>query len=120
MVVQVLDSLQGDFPGCETLAFADISTKMILVTNSEVSSPREILDALCAEAALTLGKKGQITVGADKSTMAIVSGNQQMRVFLSASQEPSDVLCCVCEPDFDVTEFLPAARACLEQISSGA
>ncbi len=120
MVVDALDRLQSSFAGCETLAFADLSTQMILVTNSTTASPRETLDALCKEAALTLGTKGKIAVGSDQSATAIVSGQDQLRVFMRASQEPSDVLCCVCQPDVDVVEFLPAARACLEQISGGA
>ncbi|MDX8346532.1 hypothetical protein SLH49_00925 [Cognatiyoonia sp. IB215446] len=120
MVVDALDTLQSDFAGCETLAFADLSTQMILVTNSATTLPRETLDALCTEAALTLGTKGKIAIGSDKSTTAIVAGQDQLRVFLRAESEPSDVLCCVCQPDVNIAGFLPAARACLEQISGGA
>ena len=35
MVVDALDALQKKFAGCETVAFADLSTQMILVTNSD-------------------------------------------------------------------------------------
>lgn len=120
MVVDALDALQGSFAGCETLAFADLSTQMILVTNTDASARRETLDMLCSEATLSLGTKGKIAIGSDPSITAIVAAHDQLRVFLRASQEPTDVLCCVCQPGFDVTEFLPAARACLEKISSGA
>ncbi|MEL6682717.1 MAG: hypothetical protein AAFQ09_08730 [Pseudomonadota bacterium] len=120
MVVDALDALQSSFAGCETLAFADLSTQMILVTNSATTSPREALDALCKEAALTLGTKGTIAIGSDQSTAAIIAGEDQLRVFMRASEEPADVLCCVCQPDVDVAGFIPAARACLEQISGGA
>ena len=120
MVVDALDTLQTGFAGCETLAFADLSTQMILVTNSNTSSQREALDALCKEAALTLGTKGKIAIGSDQCDTAIVAGQDQLRVFLRASEETSDVLCCGCQPDVDIVGFLPAARACLEQISSGA
>ena len=120
MVVDALDALQGNFAGCETLAFADLSTQMILVTNTDASARRETLDMLCSEAAMTLGTKGKIAIGSDLNATAIVASQDQMRVFLRAPQEPTDVLCCVCQPNFDLAYFLPAARACLEQISSGA
>jgi hypothetical protein len=120
MVVNALDALHNGYAGCETLAFADLSTQMILVTSSGTISRREVLDALCAEAALTLGTKSKVAIGTNPCTTSIVAGQDQTRVFLRASQEPTDVLCCVFQPGLDVAEFLPAARACLEQISSGA
>jgi len=119
MVADALDALQNSFDGCETIAFADLSTQMILVTNTGTSHRREVLDNLCAEAALTLGGSRKVTIGTALSSTAVVTGPEQLRVFLRAQKEPSDVLCCVFQPGLDVAAFLPAARACLEQISSG-
>ncbi len=119
MVADALDALQNDFEGCETIAFADLSTQMILITNTGTSHRRETLDSLCAEAALTLGTSKKIAVGTAPSSTAIVAEPEQLRVFLRADKEPSDVLCCVFRPGLDIATFLPAARACLEQISSG-
>lgn len=120
MVADALNALHDSFAGCETIAFADLSTQMILITNTATSHRRETLDSLCAEAALTLGGSRKVAVGTAPSTTAIVTGPEQLRVFLRAEKEPSDVLCCVFQPGLDVAAFLPAARACLEQISSGA
>jgi hypothetical protein len=120
MVVNSLDALHDSYPGCETLAFADLSTQMILVTNSATTSRREVLDALCSEAALNLGAAGNVAIGTDPSITAIIAGQDQVRIFLRATKEPTDVLCCVFQPGVDIAGFLPAARACLEQISSGA
>ena len=119
MVADALDALQDKFSGCDTIAFADLSTQMILVTNTTTSHRREALDNLCAEAALTLGTSRKMSIGTAPSTTAVVVGPEQLRVFLRAEKEPTDVLCCVFQPGLDVAAFLPEARACLEHISSG-
>lgn len=120
MVAEALDALQSDFDGCETIAFADLSTQMILITNTGTSHPREKLDNLCAEAALTLGSSKKVAIGTAPSSMAIITEPDQLRLFLRARKEPSDVLCCVCKPGLDISAFLSAAHTCLEKISSGA
>jgi len=120
MVVDDLDALQGKFAGCETVAFADLSTQMILVTNTDSSQRRESLDLLCAEAALALGSNKKQAFGDTPSSAAFIATKDQLRIFLRAPDEPADVLCCVCKPDVDVASFLSDARPCLEKISSGA
>lgn len=119
MVVDDLDALQNKFSGCEALAFADLSTQMILVTNSDTNLRREKLDRLCAEAALALGAKSGPAIGDTPSDAAFIATRDQLRIFLRAPNEPSDVLCCVCKPDVDVASFLSDARPCLERISGG-
>jgi len=119
MVVDDLDALQDKFEGCETVAFADLSTQMILVANTEANHRRETLDRLCAEAVLALGTAKKPGLGNTASNTALVATNSQLRIFLRAPNEPSDVLCCVCKPDVDVALFLSDARPCLERISSG-
>lgn len=120
MVVDELDALHGKFASCETIAFADLSTQMILVTNTDTKEPREALDLLCAEAALALGTAKKRAFGDTPSSAAFVATKNQLRIFLRAPDEPADVLCCVCKPDVDVASFLSDARPCLEKISSGA
>ena len=120
MVVDDLDALQDKFDGCETIAFADLSTQMILVTNTNANHRREVLDRLCAEAAMALGTAKKPAFGDTPSSAAFVATKNQLRIFLRAPDEPTDVLCCVCRPDVDVASFLSDARPCLEKISSGA
>lgn len=119
MVVDDLDALKRKFAGCDTIAFADLSTQMILVTNSDTTYRRETLDRLCAEAALFLGAKNQPTIGNGSGSAAFVASKDEMRIFLRADAEPTDVFCCVCAPDIDVAGFLADARPCLEKISNG-
>lgn len=117
MVGDELDALQGKYEGCTALAFADLSTKMILVTDSRSNLPREALDSLCAEAVLLLGGKGKPALAEKPGKMASVATSGQLRVFLRSEQEPNDVLCCICGPMMDADAFIADAQACLSVIS---
>lgn len=119
MVVDELDALRERFEGCSAVAFADLSTKMILVTDSRSNLRREALDALCEEAALLLGANGKPALADKPSGMASVASTSQLRVFLRAENEPNDVLCCICGPKMDADKFVAHACACLDRISSG-
>jgi len=119
MATEELDALHSQFPQCETLAFADLSTDMILVTNTAAPQAREALDALCADAAKSLGKPGNPNFGDGDSDTALIATRDQLTIFLRANGEPTDVLCCVCKPGLDVSAFLSVARPTLQKISSG-
>ena len=119
MASDELDALNSKFPGCETLAFADLATKMILVTNSANERSREALDRLCAEASLMLGEVGKPPLGEGTSDIALSASRGQVRIFLRAETEPNDVLCCICKSDLDLTAFLTEARSELHKISGG-
>ena len=119
MVVDELDQLRDTIPGCQMVAFADMSTHMILVTDSGTSHPREVLDALCDEAAALLGTKGAPALGDQPSEAAVWATQASLRVFLRAPDEPNDVLCCVCAPNVNVGKLMAGAGACLDRISSG-
>ena len=119
MVVDELDALRDRFEGCTALAFADLSTKMILVTDSGSNLRREVLDALCAEAAFLLGANGTPALAEQPSDKASVTNPSQMRVFLRAEQEPNDVLCCICNSKLDADAFVADASASLDRISGG-
>ena len=119
MVVDELDLLRDANPGCQMVAFADLGAQMILVTDSGTSHPREVLDALCNEAATLLGKKGTPALGQRPNNAAVWATQASLRVFLRAPGEPNDVLCCVCAPNMNVGKFVASASACLDRISSG-
>jgi hypothetical protein len=119
MVVDELDALRDTNEGCRTIAFSDLSTQMILVTDSGSNLRREALDALCAEAIVTLGMGDKPTLGTQVGTAAIVANKGATRIFVRGAAEPNDVLCCVCTPEVDVVAFLADARSCLDRITSG-
>ncbi|MGB7242119.1 MAG: hypothetical protein WBC93_08550 [Sulfitobacter sp.] len=117
MVSDELDALRGQFSACKTIAFADLSTGMILMTNGDASVERNSLDRLCTEAALLLSKIGQPQFGDLDANTAIAGMQNQIRVFLRAPSEPNDALCCIGTHELDLAAFLPQARACLQRIS---
>lgn len=119
MVLKLLDNLHDQFPGCETVAFADLSTLVILVTNSDTPHHREELDALCAEAAASFGPPQAPALGSTPAGMVFVATPDRLRIYLRDADEPDDALCCVCSHDIAIPQFLAAARACLEKISHG-
>ena len=119
MVVDELDALRDKFKGCTAIAFADLSTQMILVTDSSSNLRREALDVLCAEAALLLGAKGKPALAEKPSDLATVTSPTELRVFVRAATDPNDVLCCICGPSTDAAAFVANAGECLDRISSG-
>ena len=109
MVQDALNALCEQFDGCETLAFADLSTHMVLVTNSQTPESQDTLNAICQEAGLLL----------QDGDSAMSGTAQQIRLFVKAQDEPSDALCCVCKPDTDFAVLFPALQSCLDDISQG-
>jgi hypothetical protein len=119
MVVNELDTLREASSGCDAIAFADLSTRMILVTDTQSNLPREALDALCLQASSVLGVSGKIALGAHPSRVALLAEKSTVRLFLRAANEPDDVLCCVCTPNIDIDKLVEDATACLNRISGG-
>ena len=117
MAVTELDALRDKFEGCRTLAFADLSTQMVLVTDSNSNLRREALDALCTEAALLLGAKGKPALGDQSAKVAAVVATPATRIFVRAAENPNDVLCCICGPKIDATAFVTDAQNCVDRIS---
>lgn len=120
MVADQLDALCAEFSNCITVAFADLATQMVLVTNSTSRLRREVLNELCVESGLTLGSDEQTRLGHKTVSVAFTASPNQTKVFLRATDEPDDILFCACNPDIDLEAFLPAAQSCLLKISGGA
>lgn len=119
MVANQLDTLREESIGSRAVAFADLSTRMILVTDTQSNLTREKLDALCEQAASVLGVDGTATLGASPCRMALLADNSSVRLFLRATDEPNDVLCCVCAPNVDLDDLVVKATECLSRISGG-
>jgi hypothetical protein len=118
MVSDELDALQNRFPVCETLAYADLTTGMVLVTNSNTPLERHALNRLSADAALLLGGADDTPqFGTDVPASAIVSSQGTVSFFLRAEGQPNDALLCIGRGDLDLAAFIPEAQACLKRIS---
>jgi len=114
-----INKLREKFDGCALVAFADISSKMVLLKSSVKKIPQENLDYLCAEAAAMFnGAAAQLNKHAAPIT-AIVADGDKSNIYLRNKAESDDVLCCVCGPDVDLTAFLASARSHMIQIAPG-
>lgn len=120
MVAQVLDRLHDQFPGCETIGFADLASRMMLVTSSGSTVRREDLDALCAEAALVFGPPDTPALGDLPASTIFIARPDHLRIYLRDLRDPDDALCCICDTNLPVESFVRDARASLQMISHGA
>ncbi|MEL7182028.1 MAG: hypothetical protein AAGK57_00130 [Pseudomonadota bacterium] len=118
MVAHLLDRLTEDHPGCRMAAYADLSTGMVLVARGETPA-REVLDGLCSEASRTLALP-EPDPDAPVGALAVAHTPDGVRIFLRHGRAPEEALCCLASSDLALEAFLPAARACLDQISGGA
>jgi hypothetical protein len=117
MSLPALDRLQAAHPACDTLAFADLSAAMVLVSTGD--DPREMLDALCAEAMLIFGSDSAPALGQDAPDHVIIASAGQLRLHLRGLDDPYDALSCCCGPDLNLPAFLQDARRTLEEIANG-
>lgn len=113
MQTEDLDRLTEKHPDCIIAAYADIGTGITLLTNSDKTFPREALDELCVEAALTLGTPDAPPLGALPCTEAVKADPTAIFVYMRAPQEDTDALICMCRPTIALAPFMDDARACL-------
>jgi hypothetical protein len=114
MQAEQLDKLADAFPDCIVAAFADIATGITLLTRGSFDAPREALNELCAEAALTLGSVEAPALGNEPCPLAVKAVDHAVFVYVRSSEDPGDALLCMCKPDVDLVAFLPAAQACID------
>lgn len=114
MLAKRLEQLTEAYPDCIIAAFADLGTGVTLVTAGEANPPREALDELCAEAALTLGGEGAPAIGAETCPAAVKVVDHAIFVYIRAKDEPSDALMCMCRPEIDLQPFLENASSIMQ------
>lgn len=123
-VSDALDALRLEIPGCSLVAFADLSSKIVLTASSETNPARETLDALSAAAHLVLD--GPIADGAapvwgdpdSAAAMGMLLSSSEARVFMRSPGENPEALICVCAPDCDLELVVDCARTTLKRIVS--
>lgn len=108
-----LDSLRQKVDGCALVAFADIEARLVLVSSSDARASREVLDALCAEAALLFNvadaKGGEN--GLSGADTALNHDAEGVRFFVRDTVGGSDVLCCVLSPDGKIDALVSESHA---------
>ncbi|MEM9797854.1 MAG: hypothetical protein AAF919_15280 [Pseudomonadota bacterium] len=115
MVAQVLDGLTTRHGACRIVAYADLSSNLVLVTNSGVKAPREALDALCGQAADAFAKPP--IASPESCDVAIIAHGAETLIYLRHPVVQTDALCCVCGAGIDLPSFVQDARDCLGELT---
>ena len=120
-VAESLGSMVKAFPQARLVAFADLSSRMILASAGPMSVTQEHLDRLCNAARTSFDDPlFSLSVGAfGEPHCAVVMGPDSVRLFLRSDTEPADALCCICDPGIDLAAFVSKIRETLESITHG-
>lgn len=118
-VNQELDDLRSEVAGCDLVAFADLSSKMVLCTSSATKRAQEDIDALTGAASMTLESglaEGAETLTGGETSTAVTMTRKDIHVFLRNPAASNEALICVCSPDTDVSKVVDCGHATLERI----
>ncbi|MDA3856964.1 MAG: hypothetical protein PF480_01665 [Roseovarius sp.] len=105
------------------MAYADMSTNMILSTSAEIALRQEHINSLCNTAMEMLGghSTSQLrnVLGGGRDTdifQVIIIEPTEVGIFLRSTTSPTEALCCVCSPSINLGPFLAGARHHLNEI----
>lgn len=120
-VPESLGAVVKAFPQARLVAFADLSSRMILASSGPLSTTQEYLDKLCDQARFSFDDPlFSLSVEAfGEPHAAVVMGPEAVRVFLRSDTEPADALCCICDHAIDLPAFVTKIRDTLESITHG-
>lgn len=120
-VMESLGAVIEAHPKTRLVAFADLSSSMILASRGSEEMTQEHLDHLCRQARSAFDDPlFALTVEAfTEPQSAVVLDRRSLRVFVRSESEPADALCCICDPGVDLAGLLATAREALEQVSGG-
>lgn len=121
-VSDALDELRAEIPGCSLVAFADLSSKIVLTASAATNPAREELDALSMAAHLaldgSLAQGAAPVLGGESSGTAMLLSASEARVFMRSPGENPEALICVCAPDCNLEVVVDCARTTLNRIVS--
>lgn len=120
-VPETLGAVVKSFPQARLVAFADLSSRMILSSAGSLRTTQEHLDRLCDQARASFDDPlFSLSVEAfGEPHGAIVMGSDSVRLFLRSEFEPADALCCICDHSIDLAAFVAKIRETLEGITQG-
>ncbi len=118
-VAKALDEMRGAVDGCDLVAFADLSSQMVLRASSATKRGQEEIDALTDAALVALA--GPLAEGAAACTggapaTAVTMTQAEIHVYLRSLTGRSEALIAVCAPDTDVGKIVDHGRETLDRI----
>lgn len=120
-VAESLGAVVKAFPQARLVAFADLSSRMILTSSGPLTTTQEYLDQLCDQARASFDDPlFSLSVEAfGEPHGSVIMGPEAVRVFLRSDTEPADALCCICDHAIDLPAFVTKLRDTLESITHG-
>ena len=120
-----LAALRNRVPGCSVIAFADLSTGMVLASSTCRKTTQEKLEALCAAGreALRGDVARQITEGfgngaPDGPCVALRAEKSGLTCFIHAPMPAEEALCCVVSSLTPLQDLIDAGTALLIRTAS--
>ena len=109
------------YPQARIVAFADLSSRMVLASHGNQAVTQEKLDALCDQARIAFDDPlFSLSVEAfGEPHAAVVMAVDGEQDFLRSESEPADALVCVCDQTNDLPGFVAKIRETLEKITAG-
>ena len=126
-ISQVLDELRTKFPACHSIAYADITTSMILGISARKPVPQERWDGMCdtavemlsGDAAARICQVLSGTTATDIQYVIIVEGFE-FGLFIKSETNPADAFCCLFAHSLPLDAFIVMAQehlALIEQVA---
>ncbi len=121
-IIDSLGAVIKAYPQTRLVAFADLSSSMILASQGQDDVTQEYLDRLCQQARTSFDDPlFSLSVEAfGEPRAALIMGADGIRLFLRSETEPADALCCICDHSIDLPGFVAMIRETLDKISAGA
>lgn len=118
-VIDSLGALVKAYPQARVVAFADLSSRMILASQGTQMVTQEYLERLCQEARSSFDDPlfSLALEAFAEPQAAILLGETDVKVFLRSATEPADALCCICQHGIDLGGFVATLRETLDEIS---
>jgi hypothetical protein len=118
-VIDSLATLVKAYPEARVVAFADLSSQMILASQGTQMVTQEYLEHLCGEARRSFDDPlFSLTLEAfSEPRAAVLLGEADVKVFLRSEIEPADALCCICGHGIDLGGFVEKLQETLDSIS---
>jgi hypothetical protein len=118
-VIDSLSALVKAYPEARVVAFADLSSQMILASQGTQMVTQEYLEHLCGEARRSFDDPlFSLTLEAfSEPRAAVLVGEADVKVFLRSEIEPADALCCICGHGIDLGGFVEKLQETLDSIS---
>lgn len=120
-LVENLAATCKDFPQARVVAFADLSSSMILASQGRANVTQEHLNKLCRQARASFDDPlFSLSVEAfGEPNGAVVMDLDSVRVFLRSENDPADAICCICDHGIDLAAFFARVRKTLDQLDAG-